>query len=81
MVEAVKNPTTGNRNIVETGEVVEKVITNFEIKKIVTLYKLKEYRDLDTGEIFLAHHPDIPDKGIFGKICRHSPAYFMLIIA
>ena len=67
MVEAVKNPTTGNRNIVETGEVVEKVITNFEIKKIVTLYKLKEYRDLDTGEIFLAHHPDIPDKGIFGK--------------
>ena len=51
----------------ETGEVVEAVITDFEIKKIVTLYKLKEYRDLDTGEIFLARHPDIPDKGIFGK--------------
>ena len=66
-VKAEKNPITGNTNIVETGEVVEAVITDFEIKKIVTLYKLKEYRDLDTGEIFLARHPDIPDKGIFGK--------------
>ena len=33
----------------------------------VRLYRVKEYKDLDTNEIFLAPHPDIPEKGIFGK--------------
>lgn len=66
-VETDKNPITGNTNIVETGEVIEVTTTDFKITKVVTLYKQKEYKDLDTGEIFLAPHKDIPEKGIFGK--------------
>lgn len=67
VVETDKNPQTGNVKIEETGEVKEVIITDFKIEKIITLYKIKYYRDLNTGEIFLATHPNIPDKGIFGK--------------
>lgn len=66
-VKADKNPSTGNTNIQETGDIEEFIITNFEIKKVVTLYKCKWYRDRDTNEVFLAKHPDIPENGIFGK--------------
>lgn len=38
-----------------------------QVIKIVTQYDCHEYRDLDTGEIFIARHPDMPEKGIFGK--------------
>jgi len=62
-----ENPTTGNKNIVDTGYIKEVTITDFEIIKIVTLYNCHEYRDLDTGEIFIAKHPDMPERGIFGK--------------
>lgn len=61
------NPKTGNTNIEETGYVEEMIITDFEIVKVVTRYNCYEYRDLDTGEIFVARHPDIPERGIFGK--------------
>lgn len=66
-VEAKKNPSNGNTNIEETGEYEERITTDFKIEKVVTLYRLKYYRDKDSGEIFLASHPDIPEKGIFGK--------------
>ncbi len=62
-----ENPNTGNKNIEETGYVEEVVITDFQIVKTVIQYNCHEYRDLDTGEIFLATHPSIPEKGIFGK--------------
>ncbi len=62
-----ENPRTGNRNIEETGHIEEVVITDFKIVKIVTKYLCHEYRDLDTGEVFIAKHPDMPEKGIFGK--------------
>ena len=61
------NPRTGNKNIKPTGYVEEVTITDFEIVKVVTQYNLHEYRDLDTGEIFTAKHPNMPDRGIFGK--------------
>lgn len=61
------NPSTGNTNIEETGYVKEVTITDFKIIKIVTKYNCYEYRDLDTGELFIAKHPDMPNKGIFGK--------------
>ena len=61
------NPMTGNKNIEPTGYIEEVTITDFKIVKIVTKYNCHEYRDLDTGEIFLAKHSDIPSKGIFGK--------------
>ena len=57
----------GNTNIAETGYYIEKIITDFRIKKIVTKYTLLEYVDLDTGHTFFATHPDVPDVGIFGK--------------
>lgn len=66
-VAANKNPSTGNRNIKETGEYEEFTIIDFKIEKIITLYKCKYYKDLNTGEVFMAKHPDIPDRGIFGK--------------
>lgn len=66
-VTADFNPRTGNENIVPTGEVEEVTITDFEIVKIVTQYNCYEYRDLDTGEIFIARHRDMPERGIFGK--------------
>ena len=66
-VIASVNPSNGSRNIVKTGEYEERIITDFKIEKTVKLYKVYYYRDLRTGEVFLASHPDLPDKGIFGK--------------
>ncbi|MDP2908131.1 MAG: IS66 family transposase [Nanoarchaeota archaeon] len=62
-----ENPNTGNKNIERTGYVEEVVITDFQIVKTVIRYDCYEYRDLDTGEVFIARHPDMPSKGIFGK--------------
>lgn len=61
------NPSTGNKNIEPTGYVEERIITDFEIIKTVIQYNVYEYRDLDTKEIFMAIHENIPEKGIFGK--------------
>lgn len=66
-VTATCNPANGNANIVETGFHKERIITDFTIEKIVTAYTVFEYKDLDTGELFFAKHPDVPDVGIFGK--------------
>ncbi len=66
-VTADCNPANGNTNIAETGFYVERIITDVKIEKIVTKYTFIEYNDLDTGELFLAAHPDVPDTGIFGK--------------
>jgi len=66
-VTADFNPVNGSTNIVETGYVIDRVITDFEIKKIVTKYTFLEYEDLDTSYTFFARHPDVPDVGIFGK--------------
>ncbi len=66
-VTANMNPLTGNRNIEETGHIEEVTITDFKIIKIVTKYLCHEYQDMDTGEIFLAKHPNMPEKGIFGN--------------
>ena len=61
------NPANGSCNIVETGYYVERIITDIKIIKTVTKYTVLEYKDLDTGELFFARHPDLPEKGIFGK--------------
>lgn len=61
------NPSNGNSNILKTGYFIERLITDFKVQKIVTKYTLLEYKDLDTGELFFAQHPDVPNKGIFGK--------------
>ena len=61
------NPSNGNKNIAETGYYIERIITDFKIKKIVAKYTFLEYKDIDTGELFFAKHPDVPDVGIFGK--------------
>lgn len=66
-VTADINPSTGNPNIVETGYYIQRIITDIRIEKIVTKYLILEYRDLDTGEVFFAKHPDVPEIGIFGK--------------
>lgn len=66
-VIAETNPSTGNPNIAETGYHIERIITDIKIEKIVTKYTILEYKDLDTGEIFFAKHPDVPEIGIFGK--------------
>ncbi len=66
-VPADFNPKTGNKNIEPTGETEEVLITDFEIVKVVMQYTIHEYKDLDTNEIFWSNHPDIPEKGIFGK--------------
>lgn len=60
------NPVTGNKNIEATGEVEKVTITDFEIVKVVTQYNCHEYQDLDTGEVFVMRHKDMPDRGIFG---------------
>lgn len=67
IVSAEKNPSNGNKNIKETGYKYEQTIVDFQIRKIIIKYACKEYIDLDTGEIFIAKHPDMPDRGIFGK--------------
>ena len=61
------NPSTGNKNIEPTGYVEKRIITDFEIIKTVIQYNVYEYRDIDTKEIFMATHKNIPEKGIFGK--------------
>ena len=66
-VTADINPSTGNPNIAETGYYIERIITDIKIEKIVTKYTILEYKDLDTGEMFFAKHPDVPEIGIFGK--------------
>ncbi len=66
-VTADKNPKTGSKTIKETGEYEEFVITDFKIEKVVTLYRCYYYQDLITGDIFMARHPNMPDKGVFGK--------------
>jgi transposase len=66
-VTAHVNPGTGNKNIKPTGHVEIRTVTDFEIVKIVRQYNLHEYVDLDTGELFLATHKDLPERGIFGK--------------
>lgn len=66
-VSADRNPRNGNKNIKETGYVHEVTINDFEIKKIVKKYICKEYVDLETGELFIAKHSDMPSRGIFGK--------------
>lgn len=66
-VKTVFNPITGSINIEPTGHVEEVIITDFKIVKVITKYNCYEYRDLDTGELFLAKHADMPDNGIFGK--------------
>lgn len=67
IVEAEVNPSNGNSNIMETGFYLERTITDFKIEKVVTQYRIMEYRDLDTQELFFASHPDVPDNGCFGK--------------
>ena len=66
-VTATVNPSNGNSNIAETGFYIERIITDINIEKVVTKYTLLEYKDLDTGDLFFAKHPDVPEKGIFGK--------------
>jgi hypothetical protein len=66
-VTAKVNPSNGNSNILKTEYFIERLITDFKVQKIVTKYILLEYKDLDTGELFFAQHPDVPNKGIFGK--------------
>ncbi len=66
-VTALVNPLSGSKNIVRTGEYEERIIVDFKIEKTVTLYKVFYYRDRDTGEVFAATHPDLPEKGVFGK--------------
>ena len=61
------NPSNGNTNIVATEDYIERIITDFKIEKVVTKYTFLEYKDLNTGELFFAKHPDVPDVGIFGK--------------
>lgn len=66
-VTAQCNPANGNTNIVETGFYKKRIITDFTIQKIVTAYTFHEYKDIDTGALFFATHPAVPDAGIFGK--------------
>jgi transposase len=66
-VTADFNPKTGSHNIKELEEYEDRKIINFKIEKTVILYRVHYYKDLDTGEIFRATHPDLPDRGMFGK--------------
>jgi len=66
-VNTDKNPSNGNANITPLDYFEEFSVVDFEIKKIVRLFKCRYYEDLDTGEVFFVKHKDIPKKGIFGK--------------
>lgn len=66
-VTATQNPLNGNTNIVKTGYYIERTITDIKIEKVVTKYIFPEYKDMNTGDLFFAKHPDVPDAGIFGK--------------
>ena len=61
------NPSNGNTNIMPLAYFEEFPVIDFKIVKVVRLFKCRYYKDLDTGEVFYATHPDIPSKGIFGK--------------
>ncbi len=67
IVTADFNPINKNRNIIETGVQIERIITDFKIEKVITQYTFLEYKDLDTGDTFFAKHPNVPEVGIFGK--------------
>ncbi len=67
IVTADVNPSNGNSNIAETGYYIERIITDIKVEKVVTKYTVLEYEDLGTGELFFAKHPELPEKGIFGK--------------
>lgn len=66
-VTADFNPSNGNTNIKPLDYFEEFEVIDFKIIKIARLFKCRYYKDLDTGEVFHAVHPDIPQKGIFGK--------------
>ncbi len=66
-VTADKNPVNGSTNIKPLDYFEEFVVVDFEIRKVVKLFKCRYYEDLETGEVFYAKHPDIPEKGIFGR--------------
>lgn len=66
-VTADFNPSNGNTNIKLLDYYDEFPVVDFKIVKIKRLFRCRYYEDLVTGEIFCASHPDIPEKGIFGK--------------
>jgi len=66
-VTANVNPSNGNADIIETGYSIERVITDYRTEKVVIRYTFLEYKDQKTGELFFVQHPDVPNKGIFGK--------------
>ena len=66
-VTADFNPSNGNTNIKPLDYFEKFMVVDFEIKKVVRLFKCRYYEDLDTGEVFYAKHKDIPEKGIFGR--------------
>ena len=67
IVTADKNPSTGNKQIRKTGDYEDFLVVDFEIRKTAKSYRCFYYEDLITGEKFMARHPDMPDRGIFGK--------------
>ena len=66
-VPAFCNPQTRNVNIKDTGNYVDRLIIDYKIQKTVTSYRLHYYKDVDTNQIFLSAHPNVPERGIFGK--------------
>ena len=66
-VPALCNPQTGNTSIKDTGNYVDRLIIDYKIQKTVTSYRLHYYMDLNTNNVFLSTHPDVPERGIFGK--------------
>lgn len=66
-VTASFNPANGNVHIAKTGYCIERTITDLKFEKVVTKYTFLEYEDVDSGEVFFARHPEVPDTGIFGK--------------
>lgn len=66
-VTADFNPSNGNTNIKPLDYYDEFPVIDFKITKIKRLFRCRYYEDLDTGEVFCATHPDIPEKGIFGR--------------
>jgi transposase len=66
-VPAFFNPDTGNTNIQDTGNFVDRLIVDYKIQKTVSSYRLHYYKDINTGTVFLSAHPEVPARGIFGK--------------
>jgi len=64
-------------NIEPTGYVKSrKVICHIKPKTIVKEYKQYEFRCLDCGNLTLASHKDIPDKGIYDKSIQSLVNYY-----